>query len=79
MAGVGSSSISFSGLKASYVAGGRTDASSNSSLRDGKTNTSISLSFFRNAGLTDGTSIPSSGEISINDDFKDKTFGNKNR
>jgi hypothetical protein len=75
MAGVGSSSISFSGLKAAYVAGGRTDASGNSSLRDRKKNTSISLSFFRNTGLTDGTSIPSSGEISMNDDFKDKTFG----
>jgi hypothetical protein len=77
MANIGSTNISFSGLKAAYVAGGRTDASGNNSLRDGQTNTSISLSFFRNAGLTDGTSIPSSGEISINDDFKDKTFGNK--
>ena len=78
MAGVGSSSISFSGLKASYVAGGSTDADGNSSLRDGKTTSSISLSDFRNAGLTDGTSIPGSGEISINDDFKGKTFGSSN-
>ena len=77
MAGVGSSNISFSSLKAAYVAGGGTGADGNSSLRDGQTNTDISLSFFRNAGLTDGTSIPGSGEISINDDIKDKTFGSK--
>tara|TARA_B100000686_G_C16759186_1_gene957550 strand:+ start:724 stop:1674 length:951 start_codon:yes stop_codon:yes gene_type:complete len=78
MAGVGSSSISFSGLKAAYVAGGGTGASGNSSLRDGKTTTAISLSDFRNASLTDGTSVPGSGEISINDDFKSKTFGSSN-
>ena len=77
MADVGSSNISFSGLKAAYVAGGGTGATGNSSLRDGQTNTDISLSFFRNAGLTDGTSIPGSGDISINDDLKDKTFGSK--
>ena len=74
-ASIGSSSISFSGLKSSYVAGGGTDATGNTSLKDGNTNTEISLSFFRNAGLTDGSSIPNSGEISINDDFKNKTFG----
>ena len=77
MSSLGSSNISFSGLKAAYVAGGRTDAEQNSKLRDGKTNTAINLSFFRDTGLTDGTSIPSSGnEISIND-FKGKTFGNR--
>ena len=66
MAGVDQSSISFSSLKASYVAGGGNDASGNSSLSDGKTNTSISLSDFRNAGFTNGTSVPSgSDEISI--------------
>ena len=76
MAGVDQSSISFSSLKASYVAGGGNDASGNSSLSDGKTNTSISLSDFRNAGFTNGTSVPSgSDEISINDNFKGKTFG----
>lgn len=78
MADIGSSNISFSSLKAAYVAGGGTGADDNSSLRDGKTNTDISLSFFRNAGFTNGTSVPSgSDEISINDDFKDKTFGSK--
>lgn len=77
MADIGSSNISFSGLKAAYVAGGGTGADGNSNLNDGETNTSISLSDFRNAGLTDGTSIPGSGEISINDDFKGKTFGSK--
>ncbi len=71
MAGVGSSNISFSGLRtawgnSSYL-GGSDPGSSN-----------ISMSEFRNAGFTDGTSIPSSGEISIKDDFKDKTFGSAN-
>lgn len=70
--------ISFSNLKAAYVAGGGTDADGNSNLNDGKQNTEISLSFFRNAGLSDGTSIPSSGnELSINNNFKGKTFGSK--
>jgi len=78
MAGIGSSSISFSGLKAAYVAGGGTDADDNVKLRDGKTNTKISLSFFRNAGFTDGTSVPASGKISLNTDFKGKTFGSSN-
>ncbi len=76
MAGFGGD-ISFSGLKAAYVAGGGTGADGNSSLRDSQTNTSISLSFFRNAGLTDGTSIPGSGQISLKTNFKDKIFGNK--
>ena len=76
MSSVGSSNISFSGLKASYVAGGRTDAEQNSKLRDGKTNTAINLSFFRSAGLTDRTSIPSSGQISISENFRNKVFGN---
>ena len=77
MAGVDPSNISFSDLKAAYVAGGGTGADGDSSLRDGKKNTKISLSFFRNAGFTNGTSVPSgSDEISIKDDFKSKTFGN---
>lgn len=68
MAGVGSGDISFSSLRtawgnASYVGGSD----------PGTTN--ISLSEFRGATFTDGTSVPSSGEISIDDDFKDKTFG----
>lgn len=75
MANIGSSNISFSGLKAAYVAGGDTSASGNSSLKDGKTNTAISLSFFRNALLTDSSVIPASGQISINTNFKGKTFG----
>lgn len=71
MEDIGSSNISFSGLRTawgnvSYV-GGSDPGSSN-----------ISLSEFRNAALTDGTSIPASGEISIKDDFKDKTFGSAN-
>ena len=79
MAEISSSNISFSGLKAAYVAGGGTGADSDSKLRDNKTNTSISLSFFRNAALTDGNNIPGSGEISINDDFKGKIFGSPSK
>ena len=68
MAGVGSSSISFSGLRtawgnSSYL-GGSDPGSSN-----------ISISEFRNAEFTDGTSVPSSGQISIDSNFKGKTFG----
>ena len=76
MAAVGTSDISMLGLKASYVAGGQTDAAQNSKLRDGKTTTTIDLSYFRGAGFTDGTSVPSgSSAISINSHFKGKTFG----
>lgn len=72
---VSSSNISFSSLKSAYADGSITSASGNSDLTDGKTDTPISLSFFRNATFTNSTSVPSSGEISINDDFKSKTFG----
>lgn len=76
MAGIDSSSISFSDLKAAYVAGGGTDADGNSSLKDNKQNTKISLSYFRNAGFTNNTSVPGTGQqISLDTDFKDKTFG----
>jgi hypothetical protein len=76
MAAVGTSNISLSGLKASYVAGGQTDAAQNSKLRDGKTTSSIGLSYFRGAGFTDGASVPTgSSAISINSHFKGKTFG----
>jgi len=77
MSQISDDNISFSSLKAAYVAGDGTDADGNSNLNDGNTNTEISLSFFRNAGLSDGTSIPGNGELSINDDFKGKTFGSK--
>lgn len=72
---VSNSNISFSSLKSAYVDGSITSATGNSDLTDGKTNTSISLSLFRNATFTDSTSIPSSGEISVNDDFKGRTYG----
>ena len=72
---VASSNISFSSLKSAYADASITSASGNSDLTDGNSNTLISLSFFRNATFTDSTSVPSSGEISINDDFKGKTFG----
>ena len=71
MAGVGTTNISFSGLRtawgnASYT-GGSDPGSSN-----------LSLSEFRNATFTDGTSVPSSGQISLNTNFKGKTFGSTN-
>lgn len=75
MADIGSSNISFSGLKSSYVSKGQTNSSENSKLRDGRTNTSISLSFFRDAKFNNLTSVPSgSSSISINSHFKGKTF-----
>ena len=70
MATVSTSNISFLGLRnnwnsASFVGGSD----------PGTTN--IKLSEFRNATFTDGSSVPSSGSISINSDFKGKTFGTK--
>ena len=76
MAGINSENISFSGLKASYVAGNSNNASANSSLRDNKQNTKISLSFFRNAVFTNNESVPSgNNSISIGSNFRGKTFG----
>lgn len=69
MAGVGTTDISFSGLRtawgnASYAGGSDPGA------------TNISLSEFYGATFTDGTSAPASGEISISD-FSGKTFGSQ--
>ena len=76
MSTIASANISFTGLKANYVAGDGGDADGDSNLGDGKTGTVISLSFFREAEMDGGeSSVPSSGEISINDDLKGKTFG----
>jgi len=76
MAAVGTSNISLSGLKASYVAGGLTDAAEHAKLTDGKITTVIGISYFRNAGFTDASSVPSgTNPISINSHFKGKTFG----
>lgn len=76
MADISSDNISFSNLKSSYVAGGNTDADGNTSLKENKNNTKISLSFFRNAKFTDNTIIPSgNNEISIRDHFLGKIFG----
>ena len=66
-ASVGSTDISFSGLRSAWgntsYSGGSDPGSSN-----------IQLSEFRNATFTDSSSVPGYGEISINDDFKGKTF-----
>jgi hypothetical protein len=72
------SSPSFSELKAAYVASGNTSASGNTQLRDGSTTSAIILSYFRNAGFTSGNPVPSSGSISIDDDFKNRTFAGSN-
>ena len=70
---VGSSNISFSGLRESwgtesYVGGSDPGSGSNSN---------ISLSEFRGATFTNDTSVPddSDEEISIEDDFQGRTFG----
>lgn len=60
---VGTSNIKFSDLKTKYNSNG------------GSIGYSISLSNFRGAGFTNGTTVPSSGSISINSHFKGKTFG----
>ena len=77
MGDIGSENISFSDLKAAYVATTNTAADDNTNLRDNQLNTEISLSFFRNAGFTNNTIIPSgNNEISIQDHFLGKTFRN---
>ena len=73
---INASNISFSGLKTLYAATG-INALGDSNLNDGKSTTPISLSFFRNANFTDGTSISGIGEISINS-LKGKIFGTSN-
>ena len=77
MGDIGSENISFSDLKAAYVAKTNTEADGNTNLRDNQINTEISLSFFRNAGLTDNTIIPSgNNELSIQSHFLGKRFRN---
>ena len=68
MAGIGSTNISFSGLRTAW---GNVSYSGGSD--PGATN--ISLSEFYGARFKDETSAPASGEISISD-FSGKTFGN---
>ena len=82
MTSIGSSNISFSGLKANYVAGTQTGAEGNSDLRDGSTTSAISLSDFRgtklslagSGGTTTEIDSGSDEEISIDDDLKGKTI-----
>ena len=67
--------ISFTGKKASYVAGGGGDADGDTQLGDGKTDTPISLAYFRLSGYIDGHTVPSYGPISISANFRGRTFG----
>ena len=59
---IGTSNIKFSDLKTKYNSNG------------GSIGSSISLSNFRGASFSNGTTVPSSGAISINSHFKGKTF-----
>ena len=70
---VGTSNISFQGLQSAYAGTSLTNASDSGGLNSGTSNTS--LSDFRNATFTNGTSVPASGEISISSVFREKTFG----
>ena len=69
---IGTSNISFSGLRAAWSATGYAPGSD----PGGGSNSNISLSEFRGATFTTGPSVPddSDEEISINDDFKGRTF-----
>ena len=70
---VGTSNISFQGLQSAYAGTSLTNASDSEGLNSGTSNTS--LSDFRNATFTDGTSVPSSGEISLSSVLREKTSG----
>jgi hypothetical protein len=75
---IGNNNISFSQLKLAYANNDGTEASGHNALNDNKTNTAISLSYFRNALLADGSFIPSSGNsISLHSNFRNKTFAGK--
>jgi len=78
MTSLGSGPISFSTLKTRYVADGDHDASGDSNLQGESAESSIQLSWFRNASLHIGSTnsvVPTSGQISFNSVFKNKTFG----
>lgn len=77
MASVGSSNISFTSLRTAYNAGGENDAIGETPLDSGYTGP-IKLANFRGASFTDDSSVPTSGSISVNDDFAGKTFGSSN-
>tara|TARA_B100001094_G_scaffold100420_1_gene96553 strand:+ start:1005 stop:1265 length:261 start_codon:yes stop_codon:yes gene_type:complete len=66
---VGTASISFSDMATAWGAAGYNGGSN--PAPDG---TNISLSEFRGAQFTNSTSIPSIGSISIDTNFKGKTF-----
>ena len=70
---IGTSNISFSGLRAAWSATGYAPGSD----PGGGSNSNISLSEFRGATFTEGDPVPASGEISIKDDFKGRTFGSQ--
>lgn len=76
MATVGSSNISFTSLRTAYNAGDANDAAEETELDDGSG--PIKLADFRGASFTDDSSVPTSGSISVNDDFAGKTFGSSN-
>ena len=75
MGGVGSTNISFSKLREKYNEGDQNDADDDSGLQS---EDDTSLSQFRTANFTDGTSVPAgSAAISIEDHFRSKSFGER--
>ena len=59
---------SFSEIKAAYHNSGQTTG--NGALNDGSTTSVISMSFFRSATFTNGSSVPSSGTIPLDSTFR---------
>jgi len=78
---VGSSNIGFSGLRTSWqnaTPGGSfvVGPSHPEGFGSDPGTTNLSISEFRHAQFTNNTHVPGSGAISINTDFKNKSFGN---
>jgi hypothetical protein len=66
--------ITLSVMRSRYINSGRTNASNHAFLSD-DSNSSITLSDFRGTTFTDGTFVPLTGSISVNDNFGGKTYG----
>jgi hypothetical protein len=73
MSSLPTSDITFSDLRDKYITSGNTNAINHDFLSDNG-NSSVTLSHFRGATFTDGSSIPASGPISINSGFQNKTY-----
>lgn len=69
---IGTSDISFSGLRTKYIGTSLTNAADDEGLQSNTDN--ISLSDFRGATFYGGTSVPETDDISVNSVFKGKKF-----